>query len=113
MLDTALEPLLSLKQAAQMLGLAEVTVRKMVRQGKLGGVHLGRRLLFEPETLRNFIARNRTAPFLGHTVDRVEPHQAAIPQSAQRLHPFDDAGHTVTARRDDAPTSCGAERGSE
>ncbi len=60
--EVALEPLLSLKQAAQRLGLAEVTVRKMVRQGKLVGVHLGRRLLFEPETLRDFITRNRTAP---------------------------------------------------
>jgi len=47
-------------------------------------------------------AHNSPAPFLRHTVG-VEPNRAAIPQSAQRLHPFDDAGHTVTARRDDAP----------
>ncbi len=57
------------------------------------------------------IRHNRKAPFLRHTIG-VEPNRAAIPQSAQRLHPFDDAGHTVTARRDDAPAPCGAERGS-
>ena len=62
--EVALEPLLSLKQAAQTLGLAEVTVRKLVRRGKLVGVHLGRRLLFEPATLREFIAQHRTGVVL-------------------------------------------------
>jgi hypothetical protein len=56
-------------------------------------------------------AHRHKAPFLRHTIG-VEPNRAAIPKTAQRLHPFDDAGHTVTARRDNAPVSCGAERGS-
>jgi excisionase family DNA binding protein len=54
------EALLNLQQAAEILGLAEVTVRKLVRNRKLTAVKIGRRLLFEPERLRRFIARNRT-----------------------------------------------------
>jgi len=55
------ESLCSLKQTAARLGLAESTVRKLVRLKSLPAVKIGRRLLFEPEELRRFIQSHRTA----------------------------------------------------
>src|SRR5215472_12963305 len=54
--------------------------------------------------------RNSDAPFLRRT-DGVEPMQEICPKSALCLHPFDNAGRTVDGCRDDAPNSCGVERG--
>jgi excisionase family DNA binding protein len=55
-----LEPLLNLQQASSSLGLGESTCRKLVRLGQLPAIRIGRRLLFEPASLRRFIESHST-----------------------------------------------------
>ncbi len=57
-----IEPLLDLKQTNRVLNLAPVTIRKLVRQGKLSAVRLTHKLLFEQAELRRFIAAHRNTP---------------------------------------------------
>lgn len=59
--EASAESLLGLKQTAVRLGIAESTVRKLVTLKALPAVKIGRRLLFQPEELRSFTQRNRTA----------------------------------------------------
>ncbi len=56
--------LLSLKEAARLLGLSIWTVRKFVRDGKLVPVRLSRRVLLEELELQRFIdqSRQKTQP---------------------------------------------------
>ena len=53
------EPLLNVKQAAKILGVAEKTLRDWVWRKKIDYVKSGDRVMFEPEVIRQFIARNR------------------------------------------------------
>jgi excisionase family DNA binding protein len=53
--------LLSLKEAARVLGVSFWTVRNLISQGKLTPVHVGRRVLLEQSTIEAFIAANRRA----------------------------------------------------
>ena len=47
--------LLTLRQAAEYLGVSEKTVRRLVAAGKLHCVHVGRVLRFEPADLFRFV----------------------------------------------------------
>ena len=49
------EGLMTLRQAAEYLGVSEKTVRRLVAAGKLHCVHVGRVLRFEPADLFRFV----------------------------------------------------------
>ena len=53
------EPLMSIKQTAKILGIKEKTLRDWVWRKKIDYVKSGDRVMFEPEAIRQFIARNR------------------------------------------------------
>jgi hypothetical protein len=52
-----MEGLLDVDDAAAALNLSPWTVRAYWRQGKLHAVKIGARLLFEPASIREFVAR--------------------------------------------------------
>jgi len=51
--------LVSLREAARILGVSFWTVRRLIGTGKLNPVHVGRRVLLEQSTIENFISANR------------------------------------------------------
>ena len=53
-------PLLSLKEAARLLGVSFWTVRRFIQRGKLIPVTIGRRILLEQSTIQQFIESHRT-----------------------------------------------------
>lgn len=56
-----IEALLSLDDVAQLLGISESGVYRLVRSGELPRVKVGKRTLFEPHEIRGFIASRRDA----------------------------------------------------
>ena len=52
----ALEPLLSIEEVSRLLRISESSVYRLVRGGELARVKVGNRTLFEPATVRSFIA---------------------------------------------------------
>jgi excisionase family DNA binding protein len=56
----ALEALQALPEARRLLNLSDAGVRRLVLNGQLPAVRIGRRLLFEPDALRRFIEEHRT-----------------------------------------------------
>ncbi len=54
--------LLSVPEAAEMLGLSRHTLNQWVSQGRIPHVKLGRRTLFEPNDLEELIENNRVKP---------------------------------------------------
>jgi excisionase family DNA binding protein len=58
-LQMAIEPLKSIKETAKILGISEKTLRDWVCRKKIDYVKSGDRVMFEPEAIRQFIARNR------------------------------------------------------
>lgn len=59
-----IEALLSLSEVAQLLGISESGVYRLVRGGELPRVKVGNRTLFEAHEIRRFIASLRDAPEL-------------------------------------------------
>ena len=53
------EPLMDVRRAAKLLDIKEKTLRDWVWRRKIDYVKVGDRVKFEPETIRDFIARNR------------------------------------------------------
>jgi excisionase family DNA binding protein len=53
-----LEPLLSVEQAARILGVSPKTLRTWISRKKIATVKLGRRVVFHPDAIRQFIAQN-------------------------------------------------------
>jgi len=74
---TKIEPLLSLVETREVLGVSRMTLWRIVDRGDLPVVRIGGRPLFDPEDLRAFIAANRAPkrrdpavePGLGDSVD--------------------------------------------
>jgi excisionase family DNA binding protein len=56
-----MEKLLDAKEAAGLLNISEVALRKWVRQGRVPTTRLGRRTLFDPRALDRFIRSQTTA----------------------------------------------------
>lgn len=54
-----IEALIDVRRAAMLLGISEKTLRDWVWRKKIDYVKVGDRVMFEPEAIRNFIARNR------------------------------------------------------
>ena len=54
-----IEPLIDVRRAAKLLGIREKTLRDWVWRKKIDYVKIGDRDMFEPEAIRDFIARNR------------------------------------------------------
>lgn len=52
-----LEPLLSIREAGEILGVSQRTVFRLVSDGELAPTRIRDRVLFAPEELRAFIAR--------------------------------------------------------
>jgi excisionase family DNA binding protein len=59
-----IEPLLSVPQAAKILGISECTLRNWIQRKKIARVKVGGRVMFRPDTIREFIAYN-TRPASG------------------------------------------------
>ncbi len=57
-----LEDLLNVKQAAQKLNLHEETLRELVRRGEIKHVRSGRKILFHPWHVQEYIAAKTRAP---------------------------------------------------
>jgi excisionase family DNA binding protein len=53
-----LEPLLSIQQAAKILGISQCTLRNWIQRKKIARVKVGGRVMFRPDTIREFIAHN-------------------------------------------------------
>lgn len=58
--ETPIDGLLNLKQASRALNVSQSFLRREVRLGRLTAVKLGRRLLFEPATLHQYVSERRT-----------------------------------------------------
>jgi len=52
---------ISIFDAARILGIAPVTLRRWIRQRRLPHVRLGRRVVVQPEDLEAFVQRHRIA----------------------------------------------------
>jgi excisionase family DNA binding protein len=59
-----IEPLLSVPQAAKILGISQSTLRNWMQRKKIARVKVGGRVMFRPDTIREFIAYN-TRPASG------------------------------------------------
>jgi excisionase family DNA binding protein len=56
-----MEPLLDVKAVAKLLSLSPWTIRKMLADGRLTPVRLGRRVLVEPAEVERFVSESRAA----------------------------------------------------
>ena len=65
---TVLEPLLSVEEAAAILGISPWTLRKFLAANRIASVHVGRRLLIEPQAVRDFIERGKVANSVPETI---------------------------------------------
>jgi excisionase family DNA binding protein len=55
-----IEPLLSIVEAADVLGISPMSVRRLLERGELQGVRVGlRRRLIQPERLREYLEQSR------------------------------------------------------
>jgi excisionase family DNA binding protein len=68
-----IEPLLSIVEVAEVLGISESGVYRLIRKGELALVKVGGRTLFERGAIRDFIADRRQAADSPTT----EPHEEA------------------------------------
>jgi excisionase family DNA binding protein len=55
----ALRPVLSVNQAAEVLGVERATVYRLLRAGELESVRVGKRQKFRPEDLDAYLERGR------------------------------------------------------
>ena len=53
-----IKPLLSVTQAAKILGISQCTLRNWIQRKKIARVKVGGRVMFRPDTIREFIAYN-------------------------------------------------------
>ena len=56
-----IEPLLGIEEAARILGQTHWTLRHFIREGRIRGVRIGRRLMIEPCEIRRFIEEARAS----------------------------------------------------
>jgi excisionase family DNA binding protein len=57
-----MEALLDIKSVARLLSLSPWTIRRLIFDGKLLPVRLGRRVLVEPVEVERFVSQARQAP---------------------------------------------------
>ena len=53
-----LEPLLDVKRAANLLGISVKTLRDWIQERKIDYVKAGKRVMIQPDTIREFISQN-------------------------------------------------------
>lgn len=56
---TCVEPLITYREAAEILGVTERTVSSLVKEGKLRAVRFGRSVRFDPADIRAFIEQGK------------------------------------------------------
>ncbi len=54
-----ISPVLSINEAADVLGIARATVYRLLRAGEIESVRVGKRQKFRPEDLDAYLERNR------------------------------------------------------
>ena len=59
--DNKVNALISVEKAAELLGISQWTVRAYIRDKKLTPVHIGRRVLIEPNEIQRFVAAAKKA----------------------------------------------------
>jgi len=57
-----MEALLDINSVARLLSLSPWTIRRLISDGKLTPVRLGRRVLVEPAEVERFVSQSRQAP---------------------------------------------------
>jgi excisionase family DNA binding protein len=57
--DNALEPLLTIDEAARLIGRTHWTLRRDIKTAKIGCVRIGRRIMIEPSEIRRLIEEGR------------------------------------------------------
>jgi excisionase family DNA binding protein len=57
-----MDALLDIKSVARLLSLSPWTIRRLIFDGKLTPVRLGRRVLVEPTEIERFVSQARQAP---------------------------------------------------
>jgi excisionase family DNA binding protein len=57
-----MEALLNINSVARLLSLSPWTIRRLISDGKLTPVRLGRRVLVEPVEVERFVSQSRQAP---------------------------------------------------
>ena len=60
-----MEKLLSVNQLADILGLKKITIYEWVRINKIPFIKLGKRVLFQPSDVEEFIKTNRKEAVIG------------------------------------------------
>lgn len=53
-----IEPLLDVPRAAHLLGISEKTLRDWIQARRIDYVKVGTRVMFQPETIRQFVMAN-------------------------------------------------------
>ena len=64
-----MQPLRSVRKAAELLGISPWTVRAYIRDGKLRPVRIGRRVLLAEAELERFVAEGQQAPCGGRPAE--------------------------------------------
>ena len=64
---------MGLREAADAVGLSHWTLRKLIAEGKLSAVRVGRRVLVEPQALRQLVERGK------------EPAETAAPSGTAQM----------------------------
>lgn len=60
-----MDALLNVRQAAELLGVGERTLVRLLASGELPRVKIGRRTLIDPQDLRGYVVRHRTGSVAG------------------------------------------------
>ena len=103
-----LEPLLSIREAHERLGISEAGFYRLIRRGDIAIVEIGGRRLVEPEALREFIAarrrdvNTRSGEALGpDATSRLAPARSQVPpeQAARMLQRNNGVGARAFAPR--------------
>lgn len=68
--DTEVSSLLDADQVAAMLNVSRALVYRLVLEGSLEVIRIGRRLRFDPETVRTFVTSQRRVVDLDERDDR-------------------------------------------
>ena len=61
-IQDVIEPLLDVRRAAHLLGISVKTLRDWIQDRTIEHVKVGARVMFKPETIRQFVSKNTRRP---------------------------------------------------
>lgn len=63
------EPLLTVRELAELLGISTRSVHRLLSAGELTAVRVGQRLRFDPSDVRVYLDRHREHTLAGHALN--------------------------------------------